>query len=342
MDLLQSLKFALLAYALILAAPTMAASPDPDPNALAHGEFVWHPEVSPSGPVVIVVSLDEQRAYVYRNGIAIGESTISSGRKGHDTPTGVFTILQKEVEHYSNKYDDAPMPFMERLTWDGVAMHGGALPGYPASHGCIRLPQAFARNLYEVTARGVTVVVANAQSAPAMVVHPATLAPIDTNGEPSSGKSADAEEFTWNDMPISSGPISVLLSTAERRIFVFRNGHRIGATRYVSDAPTAIGGSVLFVMDEGFDYGSNPLDPARPRHRWIAYPLPTRTAPHPRVDAPGVFHVPPEFSRRMYDLLVPGTTVLATDLPSVRSNVDSTPVRVLESSARTDPPSRQP
>src|SRR3546814_12301464 len=82
------------------------------------------------------------------NGVLIGISTISSGTAGHETPTGIFTILQKKVDHKSNLYDDAPMPYMQRLTWSGIAMHAGNLPGYPASHGCIRLPLDFAERLY--------------------------------------------------------------------------------------------------------------------------------------------------------------------------------------------------
>src|SRR5690606_16039926 len=83
------------------------------------GEFLWAPEVAPAGPVVIIISLETQRAYAYRNGLPIGISTVSTGKKGHATPTGVFTILQKNVDHRSNLYDDAPMPYMQRLTWDG-------------------------------------------------------------------------------------------------------------------------------------------------------------------------------------------------------------------------------
>jgi hypothetical protein len=98
---------------------------------------------------------------VYRGGTRIGVSTISTGRPGHDTPPGVFTILQKQKMHRSTLYDDAPMPFMQRLTWDGIALHAGRLPGYPASHGCIRLPKAFAEALYGVTDHGGVVVVAD-------------------------------------------------------------------------------------------------------------------------------------------------------------------------------------
>ena len=107
-----------LAASLLLAA-TMALAQDAPrgPLDLKPGEFLWHPEVAPDGPVVLVVSLDEQRAYVYRNGMAIGVSTISSGKTGKETPTGVFTILQKNKDHRSNLYNNAPMPYMQRLTW---------------------------------------------------------------------------------------------------------------------------------------------------------------------------------------------------------------------------------
>ena len=124
---------------------------------LQAGEFVWQPEAAPSGDVEIVVSLPLQRAYVYRAGTLIGISTVSTGREGYDTPTGTFNILQKRREHYSNLYNNAPMPFMQRLTWDGIALHAGEIPGRPASHGCIRLPMAFARNLFAATQVGAAV-----------------------------------------------------------------------------------------------------------------------------------------------------------------------------------------
>src|SRR3546814_1652015 len=100
------------------------------------------------------------------NGVLIGISTISSGTAGHETPTGIFTILQKKVDHKSNLYDDAPMPYMQRLTWSGIAMHAGNLPGYPASHGYIRLPLAFAEHLYGVTQLGLTVIITQSADIP--------------------------------------------------------------------------------------------------------------------------------------------------------------------------------
>ena len=107
----------------------------------------------------MVIDLTRQRVMLYRGGVPIAASTISSGSEGRETPTGVFTILQKEVMHRSGTYDDAPMPYMQRITPKGVAMHAGNLPGYPASHGCIRLPKDFAKLLYGVTELGTPVMI---------------------------------------------------------------------------------------------------------------------------------------------------------------------------------------
>ena len=154
--------------------PLVADAPPapPVPAVMAPGDYDWNPERSLAGDVVIVVSLPQQLVHVYRGGVRIGESTISTGRPGHDTPTGVFTILQKQKMHRSTLYDDAPMPFMQRLTWDGIALHAGRLPGYPASHGCVRLPAAFAEALYDVTDHGGVVVVADDASFAGDVVRP--------------------------------------------------------------------------------------------------------------------------------------------------------------------------
>jgi hypothetical protein len=126
---------------------------------LSPGQFFWHPKAASTGPVFMVIDLTRQRALVYRDGVPIAASTVSTGSKGRETPTGVFTILQKAVVHRSNTYDDAPMPYMQRLTAKGVAMHAGNLPGYPASHGCIRLPKDFAKLLYGVTELGTPVMI---------------------------------------------------------------------------------------------------------------------------------------------------------------------------------------
>src|SRR5579871_5281314 len=105
-------------------------------------------------------------AGVRRNGILIGATTVSTGRPGHLTPTGVFTVLQKQKEHRSTIYDGAPMPHMERLTWGGIALHAGGLPGYPESHGCVHLPSEFAKLLFDISPAGMTVVIASDATAP--------------------------------------------------------------------------------------------------------------------------------------------------------------------------------
>ncbi|WP_448501369.1 L,D-transpeptidase family protein [Sphingomonas sp.] len=122
---------------------------------LKPGEYVWRDDaVERTGAVEVVISLPSQLAFVYRGGALMGISTVSTGKPGKRTPVGEFTILQKRVFHRSNLYSNAPMPYMQRLTWTGIAMHGGDLPGYPASHGCIRFPNVFAKRLFDLTAMG--------------------------------------------------------------------------------------------------------------------------------------------------------------------------------------------
>ena len=155
--------FATASAILLALSPIYSAHAEPATKAfseemsLSPGEFVWQPEAAATGDVEIVVSVPLQRAYVYRAGTLIGVTTVSTGRPGHSTPVGSFDILEKRRTHFSNRYNNAPMPFMQRLTWDGIALHAGEIPGRPASHGCIRLPLAFARHLFGVTRVGASV-----------------------------------------------------------------------------------------------------------------------------------------------------------------------------------------
>jgi hypothetical protein len=125
----------------------------------------------PKRPLLIVISIDRQRLSLYSNGVHIADAPVSTGMPGYSTPTGVFSVIQKARFHRSNLYFDAPMPFMQRLTWSGVALHAGALPGYPASHGCIRLPSDFAQRLFAVTRLGARVIVARDMVAPVEFEH---------------------------------------------------------------------------------------------------------------------------------------------------------------------------
>jgi lipoprotein-anchoring transpeptidase ErfK/SrfK len=128
---------------------------------------------APKGPLHIIVSISSQRVKVYDGANVIAEASVSTGTAGHPTPTGVFSVIQKNRFHKSNIYSDAPMPFMQRLTWSGIALHEGKLPGYPASHGCIRLPAEFAHKLWGMTKLGVRVIVAPSDVTPVEITHPA-------------------------------------------------------------------------------------------------------------------------------------------------------------------------
>ena len=129
--------------------------------ALGPGQYVWDSKSPTSGPLLLTIDLTAQRLLVYRDGALMAATAISTGSLGRETPTGVFTVLAKEVMHRSTTYDDAPMPYMQRLTEKGIAIHAGDLPGYPASHGCIRLPNEFAKRLYGITAIGTPVMITN-------------------------------------------------------------------------------------------------------------------------------------------------------------------------------------
>ena len=128
-------------------------------DSLKPGQYLWRGVPASAGNQRIVVSIADQIAYVYRGNTLMAVASISSGRPGHDTPTGVFQVMNKEPMHRSNKYDNAPMPWMEQITDYGVALHAGYNPGHPDSHGCIRLPSAFAKKLYSVTSVGTPVLV---------------------------------------------------------------------------------------------------------------------------------------------------------------------------------------
>lgn len=146
-------------------APVEAAStaaqcgPDPALDGAPEAPPAPTPASAARKGVLIVVSIPSQRLYVFKDGAEWGSTTVSTGRRGYGTPAGTFTILQKHVKHRSRTYGNAPMPYMQRLTWGGVALHAGRVTGQPASHGCIRLPHDFARQLYALTNPAATSVV---------------------------------------------------------------------------------------------------------------------------------------------------------------------------------------
>lgn len=171
--------------------PTLAKS---GASSLQAGQWLWDEAGSGAGPLAIMVSIDRQHLYVYRGETLIGVSTVSTGKPGKATPLGEFRILQKNVFHRSNLYSNAPMPYMQRLTWGGIAIHGGQLPGYPASHGCIRVPLDFAKKLFAATDMGGIVSVSDGQSGPFLRVE-VDMAALETNDDPAVASRSRAIQF---------------------------------------------------------------------------------------------------------------------------------------------------
>jgi pyruvate/2-oxoglutarate dehydrogenase complex dihydrolipoamide acyltransferase (E2) component len=145
------------------------------------------------GPMMAIVSLRNQRITVYDAKGWIMRAPVSSGQKGRETPAGIFSVIEKQAEHYSNLYDDAYMPHMQRITWSGIALHGGPLPGYAASHGCVRMPYDFARHLFGVTKLGMRVIVAPTDVAPVEIVHPVPFPTGPVAGTVAAARAAEAD-----------------------------------------------------------------------------------------------------------------------------------------------------
>lgn len=177
------------------------------------------PGADANQPMTIVVSLGNQKADVYRGTTLITSTSVSTGKRGYSTKAGVFSILEKRRRHYSNLYNGAPMPWMQRLTWSGTALHAGVVPGYPASHGCIRLPYSFAPKLFSMTDVGGQVVVARSRVKPQLVDHPALLQPLPLPSPPTLVKQENVQPATMrrssNDaVPASKTRLPVVLAKA--------------------------------------------------------------------------------------------------------------------------------
>lgn len=261
--------------------------------------------------MLFIVNLKTQRATLYRNGVPIAATTVSTGRPGRETPTGIFTILQKHVVHHSSKYDNAPMPYMERLTWKGVALHAGHLPGYPASHGCIRMPAGFAKLLYGVSSLGMTVVIANVPAAPRVAPTPALL-----SIEPSAVRSEAG--MSWTPEKAPRGPVSVIVSSSDRRAVVLRNGAIIGAAPVTINMPVT--GTFAYALKSVDSSGQH----------WVRIALSGAGRGNQEVprDEWQKFTVPDVFKKAVAAIVEPGMTIVVTP-DSLRSA--AAPATVLES-----------
>lgn len=266
--------------------------------------------------MLVVVSLPQQHAYVYRNGVLIGRSTVSSGRKGKETPTGVFTVLQKKAVHESNIYKGASMPNMQRLTWSGIALHAGTLPGYPASAGCVRLPVRFSRLLFEVTKTGTTVVVADDASDSALVTHPGALMATPAVMKNVKPENVVGAGWTWHPERAATGPVSAVVSGADRQVWVFRNGEPLGRASITLEDPG-------YQLPRGvFSF----VGVVNGERRWVGAGLDPDMAGHVLDELRSHVAVAPEFLEAVQGILGPGDTLVVTPDSVVPPSIAAAPI----------------
>jgi lipoprotein-anchoring transpeptidase ErfK/SrfK len=189
------------------AATTLVKKPNPEKDGFA--------DMPKGGVLQIAISIGSQRLTLFQDGVRVAQAPVSTGTPGHPTPTGVFSVIEKDRWHHSNLYGNAPMYFMQRVTWSGVAMHEGALPGVPASHGCIRLPHEFAARLWPTTKLGVRVVIARPDLAPVEFAHPALFVPKAKPAEPKVAMNATTDGFGERPMIVAQATDTITAPTAE-------------------------------------------------------------------------------------------------------------------------------
>jgi len=295
----------------------------------------------PPGPLQIVVSIAKQRATLFANDVAVGEAPISTGVPGHPTPMGVFSVIAKSRYHSSNIYSGAPMPYMQRITWSGIALHQGPLPGFPASHGCIRLPEAFAVKLWGLSKLGMRVVITRDQVVPVRFADAHLIAPKPVQDVTGTAVAAATEELAAAagankpaDAPKPAArpkpkpPVQAFISRKEGKIYV-RQGFEP-----LFDAPVTIAqpdepwGTHVFTVTDIKD--GNAL--------WTALTIPSGYAQKPgkqkmsaktrerlekraadlaktptAAQALARFELPPDATARLGELLAVGSSLIVSD-----------------------------
>src|SRR5262245_4543242 len=197
------------------------------------------PAKQPSGPLILAISLGNQRVTVYDNGTPVAVSAVSTGVPGHPTPLGVFSVIQKQRWHHSNLYSNAPMPYMQRITWSGVALHAGVVPGHPASHGCIRLPERFAVRLWGMTKVGARVIITRGDATPYEITHPRLAGLVKASETAVETGASNAGASAGSDRPeIATG--AVVVATADA---VTASGAETGRSHESASSVAAVGAS---------------------------------------------------------------------------------------------------
>jgi hypothetical protein len=305
------------------------------------------PKDAPRGPLQIIISIADQRISLYENGALIARSSVSTGVEGHPTPLGVFSVLSKQKWHRSNIYSAAPMPYMQRLTWSGIALHAGHLPGYPASHGCIRVTNDFAIRLWHLTKRGTRVIIAREDIRPVDITDPQLFVPkpkiVRASSESGTaalasdgsvtGTTADAPPMSNSqgadktvnpafsrDRAQKVAPISVFVSRQLSKLFV-----RKGFTRLfdvpikIRDPEQPMGTHVFTAMK--FENEGAPV-------RWTVVSIPEKSSLNqgnpPRLrKEPAIptkanavlerVEIPQDAADRISELLTPGSSLIISD-----------------------------
>jgi len=237
-----------LAYLAVATLAALTAAGDPAAARGGASERAMESVQSRSAgePVVAIVSLRSQRITVYDSKGWILRAPVSSGSKGRETPAGIFSVIQKVEEHYSNLYDDAFMPHMQRITWSGIALHGGVLPGRPASHGCVRLPFEFAERLFDVTAMGMRVIVAPGDVTPVEIAHPLLFQPKPGVATVAASRVVEAEEATRKAVEARSAASTALREASQARapVRVAENQKRVAEAQLAAAEAKLLGSSI--------------------------------------------------------------------------------------------------
>jgi hypothetical protein len=295
------------------------------------------------GPLQVIISIADQKISVYDDGTLIARSSVSTGVQGHPTPVGVFSVIGKELWHRSNIYSAAPMPYMQRITWSGIALHAGVLPGHPASHGCIRLAKDFAVRLWHLTKRGTRVIIAPNNVDPVQIASPRlfsepktasssqettnALAGKDVLTTPStppalvpnaqSQKDTNLLPATGVVLQRKAAPISVFVSRKLSRLFVRQRSTPLFDVPIKVETPELPLGTHLFTLLELQNEGA--------QFRWNVVSIPetlSNTSPSSVRSNPSSedantaldrIEIPPDVVARISQILTPGSSLIVSD-----------------------------
>ncbi len=285
-----------------------------------------------TGRVILVVSTNHQTLTVFDDGMPVAQTSVSTGVADHPTPHGIFSIIEKQRYHESNLYSAAPMPYMQRITWSGVALHEGHVTGRPASHGCIRLPRAFATDLFRYTRNGARVIIARDDVSPAPAGLPALFAAPPTQHDPDAAALPDDIEVSAPPRGVANAekafgaqsPVSILVSRKAGKLFVRRAGKPLMTVPIAIDDPARPLGTHLFMA--GADAAKNwsavtlnapileasILDNATRSRRMRDVPS-APLAPSTSWEALARLHLAPGTAALLASLLTPGATLILSD-----------------------------